>query len=108
MNDQMRNFYERQLAYLNAGDAKGLVVHHYQANATLVTSDQVTTGRDALVALFEASSSKRGFFQVKSEKFQATRDSILVEATLTSKAGMKRVYDVLVLREGKSHITLPV
>jgi hypothetical protein len=45
---------------------------------------------------------------VKSEKFQATRDSILVEAKLTSKAGTNRVYDVLVLREGKSHITLPV
>ena len=42
---------------------------------------------------------------MKSEKFQATRDSILVEATLTSKAGTNRVYDVFVLREGKSHIT---
>ena len=45
---------------------------------------------------------------MKSEKFQATRDSILVEAKLTSKAGTNRVYDVFVLREGKSHITLPV
>jgi hypothetical protein len=68
MNDQMRNFYERQLAYLNAGDAKGLVVHHYQANATLVTSDQVTTRRDALVALFEAYIKQKGVFSSEKRK----------------------------------------
>jgi predicted SnoaL-like aldol condensation-catalyzing enzyme len=99
--DRMRQLYEEQLAYLNARDAKALVEHHYHPNATLITFDHVTTGRDALVALFEAYIKHMGFFQVRTDKFQATEDSIFVEATLTSKAGTSKVYDVFVLREGK-------
>jgi hypothetical protein len=99
--DGMREFYERQLAYLSAGDAEGLVEHHYHANASLITFDRVTTGHDALLPLFEAYIRQMGFFQVRTDKYQATEDSIFVEATLTSKAGTSRVYDVFVLREGK-------
>jgi hypothetical protein len=101
MNDQMRSFYEEQLTYLNAGDAKGLVERHYHPDASLITFDRITTGRDALRALFEAYIKQMGFFQLKTDKFQATDDGILVEATLTSKAGTNRVYDVFVLQEGR-------
>ncbi len=99
--EQMRRFYEEQLAYLNAGNAKGLVDSHYHPNASLITFDRVTTGRDALLSLFEAYIRQLGFFQVKTDKFQATDDTIFVEATLTSKLGVTRVYDVFVLRDGK-------
>ncbi len=99
--DQMRRFYEEQLAYLNAGNVEHPVDSHYHPNASLITFDRVTTGRDPLLSLFEAYITQMGFFQVKTDKFQATDDVIFVEATLTSKLGVTRVYDVFVLRDGK-------
>lgn len=99
--DPMRQFYEEQLAYLNAGNVQGLVENHYHPNASLITFDRVATGHDALRALFEAYIGQMGFFQVKTHKFQATEDSIFIEGTLISKNGTSRVYDVFVIQGGK-------
>src|SRR5262249_26850064 len=101
MSERMRQFYAEQLEYLKAGDARQLVEAHYQPDASLVTVERVTTGRDSLIALFEGYIKQIGSFEVRTDKFQATDNTVLIEATLTSQLGVSRIYDVFVLRDGK-------
>jgi len=107
MNGRMRRFFDEQLAYLNAGNAKGLVEDHYHPDASLITFDRVTTGRDALLALFEAYIKRMGFFQVRTDKFQATENGISAEADLQSR-NQQGLTMCSFCGKGKSLITLPV
>lgn len=97
-----RQFYERQLAYLQAGDVDGLIAQHYHDDALLVTFETAVRGRDALTAYFRRYVQQLGHLEVVStDNFTETGDAIFLEATVTSALGTARVYDALVLREGK-------
>jgi len=97
-----QQFYERQLAYLQAGDVKGLIDHHYHADAALVTFDVTVRGHDALIAHFRGYLQRLGQLEVLStDKFVETGDTIFLEATMRTALGAARVYDAFVLRDGK-------
>lgn len=97
-----RQFYERQLAYLQAGDVAGLIARHYHDDALLVTFDAAVRGRDALNEYFGRYLRQLGHLEVVStDNFRETGDTIFLEATVTTALGAARVYDTFVLREGK-------
>jgi len=97
-----RQFYERQLAYLQGGDVDGLIDHHYHADAALVTFDVTVRGRAALKEYFRRYLRQLGHLEALStDKFVETGDTIFLEATLRTALGVARVYDAFVLRDGK-------
>jgi len=97
-----RQFYERQLAYLQAGDVEGLIDQHYHDDALLVGFDVTVRGRDALKEYFRRYLRQLGHLEVVStDKFVETGDAIFLEATMRTALGVARVYDAFVLRDGK-------
>jgi hypothetical protein len=97
-----RQFYERQLAYLQAHDVEGLIADHYHDDALLVTFGGTARGSEALDEQFRRYLDQIGHLEVIStDRFTATGDSIFLEATMTTDLGTTRVYDAFVLREGK-------
>lgn len=97
-----RKFYDDQLAYLLSGDVDGLIDDHYTEDAALISFNTIVKGRKALKAHFREYLKMLGDLQVKStDQFTETDDTIFFEATVTSNLGEARVYDALVLRDGK-------
>lgn len=97
-----RRFYERQVALLQAGDVDGLIEQHYHLDATLIRFEVTVRGHEALKAYFRAYLQQLVFLEVLStDHFTETEDAIFLEATMRTALGTARVYDVLVLREGK-------
>lgn len=95
-------FYERQLAYLQAGDVDELIDQHYHDDALLVSFEVTVRGRDALREYFRRYLQQLGQLEVLStDKFTETGDAIFLEATMRTALGVARVYDAFVLREGK-------
>ena len=97
-----RQFYKRQVAFLQANDVEGLIEQHYHPDAVLVTFDATVRGRDALIAYFRRYLQQLGSLEVLStDKFVETGDTIFLEATVATALGIARVYDAFVLRAGK-------
>ena len=95
-------FYQQQLAYIRAKDVDGLIDNHYDDDAVLISFDHIVKGRADLARYFRAYVDALGDLAVEStDKFTATDDSILFEATMRSNLGRARVYDAFVLRAGK-------
>jgi hypothetical protein len=99
----------RHLNYFYTKDVDGLVANDYMPDAELVTVDFAVKGSDALKQTFHAYLDMVGDIKLMStDHFQETDDVIQLEATMdTSKAGIRRVYDVFVMKDGKIayHIT---
>ena len=97
-----RQFYERQLTYLQAGDVEGLIDQHYHDDALLVWFDRTIRGRGELTAYFRHYLQQLGQLEVIStDNYTETGDTIFLEATMRTALGIARVYDALVLREDK-------
>lgn len=97
-----RLFYERQVAFLQAGDVDGMIDQHYHADALLITFAQSVRGREALKEYFRGYLQRLGRLEVLStDNFTETGDTIFLEATVATALGTARVYDAFVLREGK-------
>jgi len=95
-------FYSRHLAFLEAGDLDGLVTQ-YSRDATIVGFDFTVEGHEAIRTFFENYFARLGFFKLKAtDKFKEIEDAIFFEATITSRLGEARVYDVFLLRNGKA------
>ena len=80
----------------------------YTEDATLVSFQNVIRGSDALKEYF------RGYLEVLGElelistdKFQETGDTVFFEATVRTSYGRGRVYDAMVIEDGriKVHFT---
>lgn len=98
-----RAFYDRQIAYLQAGDIDGLIANQYTADAVLVLFDRTIRGKAALHAHFVGYLAMLGSLKLKStDKFAETEDSIFFEATMLTAHNQARVYDVFMLRDGKA------
>ncbi len=96
-----RQFYERQLAYILAGDVDGLIDHHYAEDAVLISFDRVIRGRAALRAYFREYLAMLGEITIDStDRFNSSDEAIFFEATTTSALGRFRVYDAFALRDG--------
>ena len=97
-----REFYDRQIQYLLDRDTDTMIDEHYNENAKLVSHDNVIQGREDLKQYFKGYVEMLGNLEVLStDKFTDTGDTILFEATVRSQLGEARVYDALVLSEGK-------
>jgi len=102
-------FYENHLKFFYNKDVNGLVANDYNEDALLITFDFAVRGHEQLKQVFRAYLDMIGEFTVIStDNFTEAEDVIFLEATLdTAKAGIRKVYDVFILRNGKisHHIT---
>jgi hypothetical protein len=96
-------FYEKHLQFFFDRDIDGLLESDYNEDAVVVSYDFAVKGHDGLRQLFTQYIEMIGDITLKStDQFNETEDSIMLEATLeTSKAGVRKVYDVFVMRDGK-------
>jgi ketosteroid isomerase-like protein len=97
-----RELYERQLKFLLAKDADGLIDSNYAEDAELVSFQNTIRGSAALKEYFRGYIAMLGDLVVEStDKFTETDDAVFFEATVRSALGRARVYDAWVLRNGK-------
>lgn len=96
-------FYNEQTDYLLRKDIEGLIDNHYNRDALLIAFDFTVRGSDALKKHFVDYLNNLGSLKVKStDRFTETEDSIFFEATVeTGRYGEVKVYDALVLKNGK-------
>jgi hypothetical protein len=96
-------FYDRQVTFLESNDVVGLIHSQYASDAELVGFDLRVKGAEALIVHFTGYLAQMGGIKLLStEKFMETEDSILFEATVKVAAGIARVYDAFVLKDGKA------
>jgi hypothetical protein len=99
-----KRFYERQVGFMLAGDADGLVDTNYRDDAMVVSHEFVVQGREALKEHFRNYMRWVKIRDVKStNKFTETDDSFMFEATVESNFGVVTVYDIFYLRDGKAY-----
>jgi ketosteroid isomerase-like protein len=102
MNAPGKQFYDTQIAFLEAGDLDGLM-SQYHEDTILVGFDLTVRGREALRKHMEGYLARLGSFKLKStDKFTETGDSIFFEATVLTDLGEARVYDVFMLKDGRA------
>ncbi len=95
-------FYQRQIAALEALDMDALMAQYYP-DATIIGFDFTVKGYAAIRKHFEGYLERLGTLKLQStDKFTETEDAIFLEATITSRLGEARVYDVFLLRDGKT------
>ena len=96
-----KRIYEKQVSYLLAGDADGLVEDHYHPDAVVASFEFTVKGKEALKAHF-ANYMKWVQIQevLSTDKFTETEDGFSFEATVRTNYGTARVYDVFVLKDG--------
>lgn len=101
----LKFFYEEQIELLATKNGAALVDAHYADNAEMIviTGEEpiITKGKAGLTQLFEyyLNNVYRGF--ISTEKFAATDDSIMFEATIDTVNGPLKVYDCMYLANGK-------
>jgi hypothetical protein len=97
-----REFYDRQIGYLESGDIDGLM-SQYHDDAILIGFDLTVRGAAALRTHMEGYLAHLGSLRlVSTDKFTGTEDSIFFEATVDTDLGRARVYDVFMLRDGRA------
>jgi len=96
-------FYEAQVRYCEAKDIEG-IRSHYTDDAVLISFDHQIVGRDAIADYFVGYlDGMPGLKLTSTDKFVETADTIFFEATISLDAGVARVFDAFVLRDGKAH-----
>lgn len=95
-------FYERQVAYLEANDVYGLIENHYNPDAVLIGFDFTVIGKEALLKHFEGYLKGLGGLKlVSTDRFTETEDCIFFEATMRTSAGEARAFNAMFLKNGK-------
>jgi len=103
MSTAGRQFYDRQIACLEAGDVSRLVAEQYHADAVLIGFDMTVQGHAALSAHFTNYMAQVGHIKLKStDRFTETGDAIFFEATVLTAHGAARVYNVFMLKDNKA------
>jgi hypothetical protein len=98
-----KEFYRRQLHYLQTLDLQGLADNQYTEDAELIGFDGQWIGRQAIYDHFVSYMQVLGHIDLNStDKWAETDDSIFFEATMTTNLGVARVYDAFVFRDGKA------
>ena len=96
-------FFDKQVAFLESRDVKGLVSTQYAQDAELVGFNFIVKGQEALLEHFERYLENLGEMQhISTEKFVETEDTVFFEATIRVSAGVARVYNAFVLNDGKA------
>lgn len=101
-DNQSREFYHRQVAFLEAKDVDGLIDSNYSADAVLTSFDFEVRGTAALKKHFTGYLANLGYIKLLStDRYTENEDSIFFEATVETAGGVARVYDVFVLANGR-------
>lgn len=103
MNDSPgRIFYDEQVRCLEQRDIAGLMAQ-YAPDAVVIGFDFTVRGHEAIRDHFVVYLERLGNIKlVSTDRFTETEDSIFFEATLDTDLGRARVYDVFMLRDGKT------
>ena len=96
-------WYLRHVQFFKDKDIDGLLASDYTDDARLMSYDFDLQGHDQLKVAFTQYLEMIGDFTLDStEQFHKTDDEVILEATLTTeKAGIRKVWDVFLLRDGK-------
>lgn len=98
-----KSFYDRQVSFLEANDVAGLIASQYAPDAELIGYDLHVKGSESLIKHFTGYLAHLGQIKlVSTDKFMETEDTIMFEATIQVAAGVARVYDSFVLKDGKA------
>jgi hypothetical protein len=96
-------FYLHQVSFLEANDVAGLIASQYAPEAELIGYDLHVKGTQALTKHFTGYLANLGGIKLLStDKFMETEDAIMFEASIKVAAGVARVYDSFVLKDGKA------
>lgn len=96
-------FYARQVALLEAGDVAGLVASQYLPDAELLGYDLQVRGSEALLKHFSGYLAQLGGLKlISTDKFMESEQGIMFEASVQVAAGVARVYDIFVFKDGKA------
>lgn len=102
-----RTFHQRYLDFHRRGDADGLADQFFTDDAQLITARVAVTGREPIRQLFrELFAKESGFTPLSVENITSDTDYVWFEATVTSSLGKRRVYDVMLLRDGRVYCQL--
>jgi len=97
-----KQFYQRQVQCLITKDVDRLVDENYQDDAVLTSASSTVRGKLALKKHFHNYLDRVTIKEVKStDVFVETEDTILFEATIETNYGISKVYDAIVLQDGK-------
>ena len=100
---QGKAFYQRQVSFLEDNDVPGLIASQYAPDAELVGYDLHVSGTQALIKHFTAYLGHLGGIKlISTDKFMETENAIMFEASIKVAAGVARVYDTFVLKDGKA------
>ena len=96
-------WYLRHVQFFKDKDVDGLLASDYTDDASLMSYDFALQGKAALKVAFTQYLEMIGDFTLDStEVFHKVDDKVILEATLTTKnAGIRKVWDVFLLRDGK-------
>ena len=100
-------FHDWYLGFHSRGDADGLADDFFTDDAQLVTARVDVSGREAIRSMFRDLFAKEAEFTPLSvENITSDEDYVWFEATVTSTLGKRRVYDVMLVRNGKVYLQL--
>lgn len=95
-----KQFYDRQIKFLEANDVPGLIANQYAADGVIVGFGFTRKGSAALLEHFTNYMAQLGKIKLLStDKFTETDDSIFFEATVETAGGIAEVYDVFILND---------
>ena len=101
----LKEFYDEQIALLALNDPKKLVSEHYNDDAEMIvlSGDEpiIAKGSDAITQLFTYYLSQVFRDVISTEKLAISEDAIMFEATIDTVNGPVKVYDAMKLKDGK-------
>jgi hypothetical protein len=101
-DNQFKAFYDRQIEFLANNDIDGLISNQYNTDAELVSFQNHIVGDPALREYFRGYVAGLGYIKlVSTDKYTETDNALFFEATVETAGGIARVYDVMILRDGK-------
>ncbi|QHV95971.1 nuclear transport factor 2 family protein [Spirosoma endbachense] len=102
-----RTFHNRYLDFHSRGDADGLADDFFTEDAQLITARVDIAGREPIRQMFQNLFAKEsGFTPLSVENITSDPDYVWFEATVTSSLGKRRVYDIMLIRDGRVHLQL--
>lgn len=102
-----RLFHKRYLDFHVRGDADALADDFFTDDIQLLTAGVNMTGREPVRHMFrELFAKESGFTTLSVENITSDSDYVWFEATVTSSLGKRRVYDIMLVRDGKVRLQL--
>jgi len=99
---KFKDFYFRQLDFIEKNDVEGLIKNQYTEDASLRNYDTYVKGAPALVEFFKGYIGALGYIKLlTTDKYVQGDDSIMYEATVETAGGTAKVYDVWLMKGDK-------